>query len=152
MEDSLQQALQKLKQYCAYQERCHREVREKLYSFDLKRKEVEMLLTQLIEEGYLNEERFALAFAGGKFRIKHWGKEKIRFTLKQKQVSDYCIRKALGSIDDTDYDSTFAVTANKKLQLLRAEKNIFIKKRKLRDHLLQKGYEARLIYEWLKKI
>ena len=152
MNESLQKALQKAKQYCAYQERCHSEMREKLYSFNLRKKEVEVLLVQLIEENYLNEERFALAFAGGKFRMKKWGREKIKHALKQKQVSDYCISKAVALLSNADYNKTFTMVANKKLQSLSTEKNIFIKKRKLRDHLLQKGYEHALINEWLKGI
>src|SRR4249919_2672470 len=100
MEDSLLVALQKAKHYCAYQERCHSEVRDKLYSFGLHRNEVEPLLTQLIEENFLNEERFAIAYAGGKFRIKNWGKEKIKYALKQNKVSEYCIHKALAAINN----------------------------------------------------
>jgi regulatory protein len=152
MDESLQQVWQKVTHYCAYQERCHAEVREKLFSFHLKGREVETLIAKLIEENYLNEQRFATAFAGGKFRIKHWGKQKIRLGLKQKRVSEHCIRKALDAIDNSAYQRTFARLAEKKLQLLKSEKNIFIKKRKLRDHLLQKGYESALITEWFKNI
>ena len=128
MEDALLIALQKAKHYCAYQERCHSEVREKLYSFSLHKKEVEQILTQLIEEGFINEERFAIAYAGGKFRMKQWGKEKIKYSLKQKRVSDYCIRKALASISTSDYNKTFKSVANKKLATLKSEKNIFLSK------------------------
>jgi regulatory protein len=149
MQDSLLAALQKAKHYCAYQERCHNEVREKLYSFKLHKNEVEQLLTQLIEEDFLNEERFAVAYAGGKFRIKKWGKEKIKYTLKQKRVSDYCIRKALAVISTTDYNKTFYSVADKKLATLKSEENIFIKKRKMRDFLQQKGFELKLINDYL---
>ena len=152
MDESLQQVWQKVTHYCAYQERCHAEVREKLFSFHLKGREVETMIAKLIEENYLNEQRFATAFARGKFRIKHWGKQKIRVALKQKRVSEYCIRKALDAIDNSAYSEVFTTVAEKKLQLLKSEKNIFIKKRKLRDHLLQKGYESALIGEWLKNI
>src|SRR5882762_609956 len=96
---SQEQALQKAKHYCAYQERCHSEVKEKLYSFGLWKQEVETILSQLIEEGYLNEERFAIQFAGGKFRMKQWGRVKIKYELKQRQVSEYCVKKALKEID-----------------------------------------------------
>ena len=82
-----EKALLKIKRYCAYQERSHKEVMDKLYSWGFYKKEAELLLSQLIEEGYLNEERFAILFAGGKFRIKHWGKKKIEQALKEKQVS-----------------------------------------------------------------
>lgn len=152
MEDALLIALQKAKHYCAYQERCHSEVREKLYSFSLHKKEVEQILTQLIEEGFINEERFAIAYAGGKFRMKQWGKEKIKYSLKQKRVSDYCIRKALASISTSDYNKTFKSVANKKLATLKSEKNIFIKSRKIKDYLQQKGFELKLVNDYLKEI
>ena len=142
---SIEEALQKAKQYCAYQERCHNEVKEKLYSFGLNKKEVDELLSELISTNYLNEERFAMLYAGGKFRIKQWGKVKIKYSLKQKQVSDYCIKKALAAIDETDYNKTLAKLFEQKLKTLKAEKNIFIKKRKLQDHLMQKGFETTLI-------
>ncbi|HEX4956793.1 MAG TPA: regulatory protein RecX [Lacibacter sp.] len=140
-----EQALQKAKHYCAYQERCHSEVKEKLYSFGLRKTEVEELLTQLIDENYLNEERFAVQFAGGKFRMKQWGRVKINYELKQKQVSAYCIKKALKAIDEEAYAETLTKLAQEKLKSLRSETNHFIKKRKLQDYLLQKGYEPALI-------
>ncbi|MEO8710968.1 MAG: regulatory protein RecX [Parafilimonas sp.] len=152
METSLSIALQKAKHYCAYQERCHKEVREKLYSFQLYKKEVEQLLTQLIEEDFLNEERFALAFARGKFNLKKWGKEKIKYELKQKQVSDYCISKALNSIDTSNYNKTFITLASNKLKTLKSEKNIFIKKKKIKAFLQQKGFELKMIYAYLNDI
>lgn len=147
-----QQALQKAKHYCAYQERSHAEVKEKLYGFGLYKKEVEELLSTLIEENYLNEERFAIAFAGGHFRTKHWGRVKIKYQLKQKQVSEYCIKKALKTIDEDDYQQTLQKLFDGKLKTLKSEKNIFIKKRKLQDYLLQKGFEMELIRELLSKI
>jgi regulatory protein len=144
---SKEQALQKAKQYCAYQERCHSEVKEKLYSYGLYKKDVEELLSVLIEENYLNEERFAIQFAGGRFRIKHWGRVKIKYELKQKQVSEYCIKKALAAIDEADYRKQLQKLFDQKLKTLKSEKNIFVKKRKLQDHLLQKGYETGLVRE-----
>lgn len=142
---SKDEALQKAKQYCAYQERSHSEVKEKLYSFGMNKKEVDELLSELISENYLNEERFAIQFAGGKFRIKQWGKVKIKYSLKQKQVSEYCIKKALAAIDERDYSKTAQKLFEQKLKLLKTEKNIFIKKRKLQDHLLQKGFETTIV-------
>ena len=139
------QALPKARQYCAYQERCHKEVKDKLYGFGLNKKEVEEILSLLIEENYLNEERFAIQFAGGRFRTKHWGKVKIKYELKQKQVSEYCIRKALASIDEDDYMRQLQKLFDEKLRMLKSEKNIFVKKRKLQDHLMQKGFEAELV-------
>jgi regulatory protein len=142
---SKEEALQKAKQYCAYQERCHSEVKEKLYSLGTNKKEVDELLSELISDNYLNEERFAIQFAGGKFRIKQWGRIKIKYALKQKQVSEYCIKKALKAIDEKDYTKTAEKLFEQKLKTLKAEKNIFIKKRKLQDHLLQKGFETSIV-------
>ncbi len=146
---STEEALQKAKQYCAYQERCHTEVKEKLYSFGLYKKEVDELLSELISDNYLNEERFAIQYAGGKFRIKQWGRVKIKYALKQKQVSEYCIKKALKQINETDYNKTAQRIFDQKLKTLKAEKNIFSKKRKLQDHLLQKGFESDLVRKLL---
>jgi regulatory protein len=142
-----EQAVPKIKQYCAYQERCHAEVRDKLYSFGLRKSEVEEIISILITENYLNEERFAIHFAGGKFRMKQWGKIKIKQALKFKQVSDYCIRKALKEIDSKEYEKTFQKLAAQKLKTLKSERNVFIKKRKLQDFLLQKGFENEMIRE-----
>ena len=147
-----EQSLPKIKQYCAYQERCHAEVREKLYSFGLYKNQVEEIIATLISENYLNEERFAKQFAGSKFRMNQWGRNKIKQALKQKQVSDYCIKKALLEINGNDYTKIFKKLAAQKLQALKSEKNIFIKKRKLQDYLLQKGFEADLIREEVNKI
>ena len=147
-----QQALPKLKKYCAYQERCHQEVLEKLYSYGVFRDDAQEIISQLIEENYLNEERFALHYASGKFRIKQWGKVKIKYQLKQKNVSEYCIKKALLSIDKTQYKKLLYKLADMKLAALKSEKNIFIKKRKLQDHLVQRGFENDLIRELLKGI
>lgn len=147
-----EQSLPKIKQYCAYQERCHMEVREKLYSFGLHKNEVDEIISTLITENYLNEERFAIHFAGGKFRMKQWGKIKIKQALKQKQVSEYCIRKALKEIDNNEYRQTFFKLAEQKLKTLKQEKNIFIKKRKLQDFLMQKGYEREMITDAIKNM
>ncbi len=144
-----EQALQKIKHYCAYQERSHAEVKEKLYGFGLYKKDVEPIIGTLIEENYLNEERFALAFAGGHFRTKQWGRVKIKYQLKQKQISEYCIKKALKTIDEDDYRKTLEKLFADKLKTLKSEKNIFIKKRKLQDYLLQKGFETELVRELL---
>ena len=140
-----EKALQKIKQFCSYQERCHYEVKEKLYSLGVWKADIDEIISELIQENYLNEERFAIQFAGGKFRMKQWGKVKIKYELRQKQISQYCIVKALLSIDDRDYQNTFNNLALEKWQTLKAEKNIFIKKRKIMDYLLQKGYEAGIV-------
>lgn len=145
-----QQALPKIKQYCAYQERCHYEVKEKLYSFGLHKNDVEETISKLIEDNYLSEERFAIHFAGGKFRIKQWGRIKIKYELKQKQVSEFCIKKALAAIDDADYAKTLQKLMVIKLKSLEKEKNIFLKRKKIQEHLRMKGYETDLVNDLLK--
>jgi regulatory protein len=124
-----EQALQKAKHYCAYQERCHSEVKEKLYGFGLRKSDVEDLLSKLIDEDYLNEERFAIQFAGGRFRMKQWGRIKIKYELKQKYVSEYLIKKAMKVIDEKDYWTTAQKLYDQKLKQLSVEKNIFIRKK-----------------------
>ena len=99
-------------------------------------------MATLIEENYLNEERFALQFAGGHFRLKSWGRVKIRYELQQRKVSEYCIKKALAAIDEEDYEKTLNRLAEKKWETLNDETNIFSRKRKLQDYLMQKGYES----------
>jgi regulatory protein len=138
-------AFQKILHYCAYQERCHAEVRDKLYSLGLHRNEVEEMIADLIRQNYLNEERFAILYAGGKFRSKHWGKIKIKHALAAKKISDYCVKKALREIDADEYANCLKKMAMQKLATLTGEKNIFVKKRKLQLFLMQKGYEADLI-------
>ena len=149
---SKEKALQKIRHYCDYQERCHREVKQKLYSFGIGKKEAEEILSQMVEENYLNEERFAIAFAGGKFRMKQWGRVKIKYELKQKKVSEYCIKKAMKEIDEGDYKKTLHKLAETKWKTLKSGENIFIKKGKLQDYLLRKGYEIGLINEALETL
>lgn len=140
-----EQALQKLKHYCAYQERSHSEVKEKLYNLGIRKNEHDGIIASLIEEDYLNEERFAIAFAGGKFRMKQWGRTKIKYELRQKQVSDYSIKKALQQIKENEYSATLKKLAKEKLASLKDEQH-FIRKKKTMDYLLQKGFEMELVH------
>ncbi|HNA92369.1 MAG TPA: regulatory protein RecX [Chitinophagaceae bacterium] len=139
-----EQALQKLKQYCAYQERCHREVKEKLYALGVWKRDHDEIIATLIEENYLNEERFAIAYAGGKFRIKGWGRVKIKYELKQKRVSEYCIKKALKQIDESNYIDKLTKLAIEKYQSLKGEQYL-IRKKKTIDYLVGRGFELDLI-------
>ena len=148
-----EQGWQKLRHYCAYQDRCHSEVRTKAYSYGLRRSDVEELISRLIEENCLNEERFAKAFAGGKFRMKQWGKIKIRSALKSKQISNYCIASALDEIDDAKYNEMLHRLAVKRWNSIKGTgTNLFVKMSKTRDHLLLKGYEANLIATEIRKL
>lgn len=138
------QALQKLKHYCGYQERCHSEVKEKLYQLGIWKKDHDEIIAGLIEQGYLNEERFAIAFAGGRFRMKQWGRVKIKYELKQKQVSDYSIRKALKQINEEEYMTLLKKLADEKYASLKNEQWV-VRKKKTMDYLMQRGFEGELI-------
>ena len=124
-----EQALQKLKHYCAYQERCHNDVKEKLYKLGVWKKEHDEIIAALIEENYLNEERFAIAYTGGKFRINSWGRVKIKYALKQKQVSEYCIKKAMKQISEEDYMKLLNKLAKEKYAALKADQYLVRKKK-----------------------
>ena len=141
---SKEQALQKLKHYCGYQERSHSEVKEKLYSLGVWKKDHDEILAALIEENYLNEERFALTFARGKFRLKQWGRVKIKYELKQRQVSEYSIKKALKQIEEDEYMASLKKLANDRFASLKGEQYL-VRKKKTIDYLMQKGYEPGLI-------
>jgi regulatory protein len=145
-----EQALQKLKHYCAYQERSHSEVREKLYNLGVWKKDHDEIIASLIEQNYLNEERFATAFAGGKFRIKQWGRVKIRYELKQRQVSDYSIKKAIRQIQEQEYLETLQKLADAKYNSLKNEQWL-VRKKKTIDYLVAKGYEPDLIASVINK-
>jgi regulatory protein len=146
-----EQALQKLKHYCAYQERSHHEVKEKLYSLGVWKRDHDEIIATLIEENYLNEERFAIAFAGGRFRMKQWGRNKIKYELKQKQVSEYCIKKALKQIGVEEYAQTLDKLARSRYAALKTEQYL-VRKKKTLDYLIQKGYESNLVQEVVEKI
>lgn len=145
-----EQALQKLKHYCGYQERSHSEVKEKLYSLGVWKQDHDELISSLIEENYLNEERFAIAFARGKFRMKQWGRVKIKYELKQKQVSEYCIKKALKEIDEEEYSMLLKKLATEKYASLKSEQYM-VRKKKTMDYLMQKGFEMELIKQAIAK-
>lgn len=148
---SPEQALQKLKHYCGYQERSHAEVKDKLFQLGVWKKDHDQIIASLIEENYLNEERFALAYATGKFRMKQWGKVRIRYELKQKQVSDYLIRKALNQINDDDYYELLQKLTIARYDSLKGEQWL-VRKKKTVDYLLQKGFEAELINRAMSEI
>ena len=150
---SKEEAFQKLKHYCGYQERCHREVKSKAYSLGLRKTEVEELTSRLIEEDCLNEERFAKLYAGGKFRIKQWGRIKIKSGLKQKGISEYCIRQAMREINETEYLSALNRLAGKRWDGVSGRgTNLFVKLTKTRSYLLSKGYEPELVSRALKEL
>lgn len=139
----LEEATQKIKHFCSYQERCHSEVKQKLYSMGLYPRQIEAIMADLINAHYLNEDRFAIAYAGGKFRMLKWGKIKIYHSLKQKGVSEYCIKRGLKEIPLDDYLQTLNILAEKKFATLKG--SLLQKQLKLKKFLLDKGFESSLI-------
>jgi len=146
---SFDQALKKAQHYCAYQERSHAELKTKLYSYGLFTAEVNEILALLIQDNFLNEQRFAEAFVSGKFKIKHWGRTKIIAHLKQKGVSDYCIKKGLCEIDEELYQQTLTKLMAKKLASS-TNPTDFSTKQKVANYLIMKGYEYSLVFDTLK--
>ena len=142
---SPEQAWGKALKWCAYQERSQQDVRDKLYDYGLHELQVEELISRLIQEGFLNEERFAIAFAGGKFRILGWGKVKIKLALKQKKVSDYCIKKAFSQIDDAAYIEKLKQLLQKRSKEIN-EKDAFKRKYKLAQYAFSRGFEQDVVW------
>jgi regulatory protein len=138
--------------FCNYQERSHQEVKDKLYELGSYPEEVGNLLSELIEAGLLNEERFANSFVRGRFRIKLWGRIKIVQHLKQHRISDYLIKKALKQIDPSEYYATAERLAGKKWETLKAERDSYQKRGKVFRYMQQKGYESGMISELIKGI
>ncbi len=148
---SLVEATKKLESYCAYQDRCHKEVTTKLKQMRMIPIAIDQIVTQLIQENYLNEERFAKSFARGKFNIKKWGKKRIVTELKLRDISKYNINTALKEIDELHYLETLDTLAKKRLRQL-SETNKLKKRKKLADYLLYRGWESHLVYEKIKEL
>ncbi len=141
--------LQKLKRFCAYRERCHSEVRSKLISIKVYGDDLEEIILELIQDDYLNEERFARSYARGKHRINRWGKNKITKGLKFKAVSQYCIKKGLSEIEDDDYVTTLHTVIDIYYTSRQGKYQEALLKKKTIEHALNKGYEYHLIIEAL---
>ncbi|MGX1928393.1 regulatory protein RecX [Flagellimonas sp. 2504JD4-2] len=148
---SVQEARQKMERYCAYQDRCHKEVLGKLKEMRMIPEAIDQIIAHLIQENYLNEERFAKSFARGKFSIKKWGKTRIVNELKQRQISSFNIKSALKEIEEEDYLQTLNELAIKRLAQIK-ESNVQKRKKKLADYLLYRGWESHLVYEKLKEL
>ena len=148
---TVDEATKLLENYCAYQERCHKEVEQKLYDLNMIPEAKEKIIIHLLQHNFLNEERFAKAFVRGKFSIKNWGKQRILNELKFRNISIYNINTALKEIDDEDYLKTLQKIAKKKLPLIK-ESNAFKKSSKLVNYLISKGFEPNLVYPIVKNI
>jgi regulatory protein len=140
---TVSEALSKLKKYCAYQERSQHEVRLKLYASLLTSEEKEYVISELISENYLNEERFARSFCRGKFRIKRWGKKKIIAGLRAKGVSDYCIRQGMMEISESEYRKVLFEEITKELKTA--------DKQRAARRVMAKGFEPQLVMQIIEK-
>ncbi len=141
-------ALDKLQRFCAYQDRCHQEVRTKLIELGIYGDDLEEIIVELIQENFLNEERYARSFARGKFRMKKWGRLRIRQELKFRQISDYCMRKAMSEIEEEDYLKTLTEVIEKKRNQLK-EADDYSRKGKLAKYAIGRGFETNLVWEVL---
>jgi regulatory protein len=148
---SIKEAIQKIEYYCSYQERCHEEVNSKLISMKMNSDEIDEIMVHLINNNFLNEERFACSFARGKHRIKHWGKIRIVNELKFKKIAQTLITIALKEITPEEYNTTFHTLAEKHWESIR-ESNTVKKRKKFCDYLLRRGYESNLIFEKVKEL
>lgn len=143
---SLDEARKKLEYYCSYQERCHKEVEQKLKGMKMIPEARNIIMLHLMENDYLNEERFAKTYVRGKFKIKKWGRRRLVLELRKKDVSKVNINLALKEIEEPEYTEVFNELSEKKANSLR-ESNILRKKQKLRDYLLYRGWETHMVYE-----
>ncbi|QOI96705.1 MAG: RecX family transcriptional regulator [Flammeovirgaceae bacterium] len=149
MNTTFEEAKKKIYRYCAYQERCHREVQNKLFELGLRSAQVDELIAHLITEGFINEERFAKAFAGGKFRLKKWGRLKIVHELETRGLTATCIRIGLKEIDEQEYRQTLVRLIRKKIRDT-AEVNPYRLRDKVAKAVIAKGYEPDLVWKEIK--
>ena len=149
---TVEEAKRKLEAYCAYQDRCHKEVREKLYQMRMIPDAIDAIVYHLLQHKFLDEERFARSFARGKFRHKKWGKNRIKQELKQREIGTYLINKAFTEIPDSEYRNTFDDLAQKRFDLLTTEKDKYKKRKKLADYLVYRGWPGDWIYEKAKEL
>ena len=146
---TVEEIKKKLEYYCAYQDRCHQEVEKKISEFRLIPEARELILIHLIQNDFLNEQRFAQSFARGKFRIKKWGRKRITQELKYRNISAYNIKYAIKEIDADEYYETLHTLATTKFESLK-ETSAYVKRQKLYQYLYRRGFEPDLIQEVIK--
>jgi regulatory protein len=149
---TVEQATRAIERYCVYQERCHKEVEEKLRSMGMIQLAIDEIIPHLIHHKFLNETRFAESFTRGKFRIKNWGRSRIVRELKSKGLNDRTIKEGLKEISDQDYKAVFEALSRKRLQQLSKEKDTYKKRKKFVDYLLYRGWEPALVYDKAKEL
>jgi len=143
---TVNEAKKKLEYFCAYQERCHKEVTQKLKDMYMIPEAIDVIMVHLLEHNFLNEERYTKAFVSGKLRIKKWGKHRLTLELKKRDISKININRALTEIDNEEYDKIFNDLAEKRFNAIK-EKDKYKKKKKLTDYLLYRGWESFLVYD-----
>ncbi|TYA60216.1 regulatory protein RecX [Formosa maritima] len=143
---TLEEAKGTLENYCAYQERCHKEVVKKLQDMRMIPEAIDVVVVHLLNHDFLNETRFAKTYARGKFRVKKWGRKRITLELKKRDISAFNIKEAFKEISEADYLQTFHELAEKKAQII-TETNVYKKRKKLADYLLYRGWESHLVYD-----
>ncbi|WP_339631315.1 regulatory protein RecX [Bizionia echini] len=148
---TIEEAKRKLERYCAYQERCHQEVTNKLYTMRMIPEAIDVIIVHLLKHDFLNETRFAQTYVRGKFNIKKWGRQRLKLELKKRDISKYNIDLALKEISEPDYLKTFNDLALKKLNTI-SENNPWKKRKKLADYLLYRGWENHLVYDKLAEL
>lgn len=149
---TVEEAKRKLEAYCAYQDRCHKEVAQKLRDMRMIPDAIDVVIGHLLEHNFLNEERFAKAFARGKFRHKSWGRTRITRELKQRGIGAYNLKTALLEIEDEEYDRVFNTLSRKRYEQLSSETDKYRKRKKLADYLIYRGWEGDLVYEKVKEL
>ena len=150
---TLKELKTRLERYCAYQERCHQEVKKKLRQIGAFRDDSDAVISHLIQNDYLNETRFAMLYVRSKFSIKKWGKKRIVNELKQRKITNYNIEKALEQIEEEDYQLTFNTLAQKRWdQLKRNKEPLPQRKKKWVNYLQYRGWENDLIFDALNKL
>ena len=148
---TVEKAKRKLESYCIYQDRCHKEIDQKLFEMGMIKEANEVIILHLIEHNFLNEERFARSYARGKFKIKKWGRQRIIRELKLREISKYNIEKGLLEIDQKEYMDTLLEIINKKNESVR-ENNTFKKRKKIVDFLLRRGFESVLVFDMVNEV
>ena len=148
---SKEDGLAKAQRYCAYQDRCHQEVRSKLIEWGVYGDKLEEIMVELIQDRFLDEERFARSYARGKFRLKKWGRVRIEQELKKRQISDYCRRKAMEEIEEEVYLETLQEILHKRWQSL-SDDNLYQRKQKTIQYVVRRGYEMGLVLELWPKL
>jgi regulatory protein len=148
---TVEQIKTKIENYCVYQDRCHKEVEQKMWEYQLIPEARELILLSLMKDNFLNEERFSKSYARGKFRIKSWGKPRIVRELKFRDISAYNIKTALKEIDEDEYIKTiYRITENRNAVI--SETNVYKRKKKLIDFLMRKGFENELVYKVVNEV